>query len=74
VRPASSMTSTAQRRLQRAMSDNATSTLPLDDIQGVVLRKRPSPYVGSYIFLHIDNAKSGRQLMGRLADLVNSAV
>ena len=60
--------------MQNAMTDSAIPTLQLDDIQGVVLRKRPSPYVGAYLFLRIDNAKSGRQLMGRLADLVNSAV
>jgi hypothetical protein len=26
-----------------------------DDIQGVVLREQPSPYVGVYIILRIDN-------------------
>jgi Dyp-type peroxidase family len=60
--------------MQNAMTDSAIPTLQLDDIQGVVLRKRPSPYVGAYLFLRIDNAKSGRQLMGRLVNLVNSGV
>jgi deferrochelatase/peroxidase EfeB len=48
-------------------------TLQLDDIQGVILRTRPSRYVGTYIWLRIDDQQSGRQLMGRLADLVDSA-
>src|SRR5215471_810180 len=47
--------------------------LQLDEIQGIVLRNRPSPYVGAYILLRVDDPKAGRQLMGRLADLVDSA-
>jgi Dyp-type peroxidase family len=47
--------------------------LQLDDIQGIVLRNRPSPYVGTYLLLRVDDPKAGRQLMGRLADLVDSA-
>ncbi|MBV8716561.1 MAG: peroxidase, partial [Chloroflexi bacterium] len=47
--------------------------LQLDDIQGIVLRNRPSPYVGTYLLLRVDGPKAGRQLMGRLAELVDSA-
>jgi Dyp-type peroxidase family len=47
--------------------------LQLDEIQGIVLRNRPSPYVGTYLLLGVDDAKAGRQLMGRLADVVDSA-
>ena len=47
--------------------------LQLDDIQGIVLRNRPSPYVGTYLLLRVDDPKAGRQLMGRLAELVDSA-
>ncbi|MFG2970542.1 Dyp-type peroxidase [Streptomyces sp. NPDC048288] len=49
------------------------SPLQLDDIQGIVLRDRPSPYVGTYILLRVDDPGAGRRLMGRLADLVDSA-
>ncbi|WP_333772691.1 Dyp-type peroxidase [Streptomyces sp. IBSBF 3136] len=47
--------------------------LQLDDIQGIVLRTRPSPYVGTYILLRVDDPRAGRELMGRLAGLVDSA-
>jgi Dyp-type peroxidase family len=47
--------------------------LQLDQIQGFVLRTRPSPYVGTYILLRFDESGAGRQLMGRLAELVDSA-
>jgi hypothetical protein len=29
------------------------SALQLDDIQGIVLRNRPSPYVGTYLLLRV---------------------
>src|SRR5262245_32001344 len=48
-------------------------SLQLDEIQGIVLRNRPSPYVGTYILLRVDDPDAGRQLMGRLAGLVDSA-
>jgi hypothetical protein len=44
-----------------------------DDIQGVVLREQPSPDVGVYIILRIDNPSSGRRLMQRLVDVVHAA-
>lgn len=47
--------------------------LHLDDIQGIVLRSRPSPYVGTYIVLRVDDPQTGRQMMGRLSKLVDSA-
>ncbi|HET6318552.1 MAG TPA: Dyp-type peroxidase [Chloroflexota bacterium] len=47
--------------------------LQLDEIQGIVLRNRPSPYVGTYILLRVDDPRAGRELMGRLAGLVDSA-
>jgi Dyp-type peroxidase family len=56
------------------MTAVATVKLQFDDIQGVVLRERPSPYVGAYIFLRVDNAHSGRRLVDRLAVLVNTAI
>ena len=50
-----------------------TPPLQLDEIQGFVLRTRPSPYVGTYFLLRIDDPAAGRQLMGRLAEVVDSA-
>ena len=44
-----------------------------DDIQGMVLRERPSPYVGVDIVLRIDNPSSGHRLMQLLADVVHAA-
>ena len=40
--------------------------LELDDIQGGVLHERPSPYVGTYLLLRIDDRAAGRELVRRL--------
>jgi hypothetical protein len=37
------------------MTTAGAAKLQFDDIQGVVLRERPSPYVSVYIFLRMDN-------------------
>jgi Dyp-type peroxidase family len=47
--------------------------LELDDIQSGALRPRPAPYVATYIALRIDEAKAGRELMRRVANVVTSA-
>jgi Dyp-type peroxidase family len=47
--------------------------LELDDIQSGVLRPRPAPYVATYIALRIDDPKAGRELMGKVANVVTSA-
>jgi Dyp-type peroxidase family len=47
--------------------------LELDDIQSGALRPRPVPYVATYIALRIDEAKAGRELMRRVANVVTSA-
>ena len=49
------------------------AALELDDIQSGVLRPRPSPYAATYILLRIDDRRAGRELMGRLSDVVTSA-
>ena len=50
-------------------------TLELDDIQNGALHPRPSPYVGAYIVLRIDDRRAGRELLRRvipaLADATN---
>jgi Dyp-type peroxidase family len=47
--------------------------MELDDIQSGVLRPRPSPYAATYLLFRIDDRRSGRELVGRLAALVASA-
>lgn len=48
-------------------------TLALDDIQALILRSRPEPYVGIHAMLHVDQAEGGRDLLLRMADHVPSA-
>ena len=48
-------------------------TLALDDIQALILRSRPEPYVGVHAMLHIDEAGGGRDLLLRMADHIPSA-
>ena len=40
--------------------------LELDDIQSGALQERPSPYVGTYLLLRIDDRAAGRELVRRL--------
>jgi Dyp-type peroxidase family len=47
--------------------------LELDDIQSGILRPRPTPYAATYILLRIDDPEAGRELMGRLSNVVASA-
>jgi Dyp-type peroxidase family len=52
----------------------ATETrLELDDIQSGALHQRPSPYVGTYLLLRIDDRNAGRQLVHRLLPVIDSA-
>ena len=46
--------------------------LELDDIQGGVLHERPSPYVGTYLLLRIDDRAAGRELVRRLHRLAEA--
>ncbi|MBV8435323.1 MAG: Dyp-type peroxidase [Candidatus Eremiobacteraeota bacterium] len=47
--------------------------LELRDIQSGILRPRPTPFAATYWVLRIDDLKSGRGLMRKLADAVSSA-
>ena len=49
-----------------------STTLELDDIQRGVLHPRPSPYVGTYLLLRIDDRRVGRQLLRRLIPVIAS--
>ncbi|MFZ0040999.1 MAG: Dyp-type peroxidase [Solirubrobacteraceae bacterium] len=46
-------------------------SLELDDIQSGVLNPRPSPYVGAYLLLRIDDRQAGRELVRRLHAVVD---
>ncbi len=45
--------------------------LDLDDIQSGALHERPSPYVGKYLLLRIDDRAAGRELVKRLLTVVD---
>jgi Dyp-type peroxidase family len=47
-------------------------TLELDDIQSGALHERPSPYVGRYLLLRIDDHAAGQELVRRLHPFVDS--
>ncbi len=49
------------------------SLLDLHDIQATVLRYRPEPYYGTHVLMHINDARSGREFLGRLTPHVASA-
>jgi Dyp-type peroxidase family len=55
------------------VTSTISSTLELTDIQGGILHPRPSPYVGTYLLLRIDDRRDGRELMRRLSDVVTAA-
>jgi Dyp-type peroxidase family len=48
-------------------------TLELDDIQAGTLRARPSPYVGVYLLLRVDDRRAGRELLRQLIPALTSA-
>ncbi|HEY1004223.1 MAG TPA: Dyp-type peroxidase [Streptosporangiaceae bacterium] len=55
------------------MTGPTSPSLELDDIQRGVLHQRPSPYVGTYLLLHIDNPDAGRKLVQRLCPVMEFA-
>ena len=50
-----------------------TLRLELDDIQRGVLHPRPSPYVGTYVLLRIEDRRAGREFVRRLLPAIASA-
>jgi Dyp-type peroxidase family len=48
------------------------ASLELDDIQSGVLHERPSPYVGTYLLLRVDDRHAGRQVLRRLHPAIDS--
>jgi Dyp-type peroxidase family len=57
----------------KARFSRERATLALDDIQALILRSRPEPYVGIHAMLHVDDAAGGRDLVRRIAQHVPSA-
>ena len=53
------------------MSSGHDVVLDLDDIQSGALHERPSPYVGRYLLLRIEDRTAGRELVRRLVDIVD---
>ena len=47
--------------------------LELEDIQSIILRRRPSPYCGCHVLLKIEDASQGRELLNQLRPYVLSA-
>src|SRR5260370_34307547 len=45
----------------------------LHDIQATILRHRPEPYFGTHLFLRINDAHGGRELLRRLRPHIASA-
>src|SRR3954471_8044918 len=50
-----------------------TDALDLDDIQAGALHERPSPYVGRYVLLRVNDPQDGRRLIRRLIPLLTPA-
>jgi Dyp-type peroxidase family len=50
-----------------------TDALDLDDVQAGALRGRPSPYVGTYVLLRVNDPQNGRDLIRRLIPLLSPA-
>src|SRR5205823_6289710 len=46
--------------------------LELEDIQSGALHERPSPYVGKYLLLRVDDRREGREFLRRLHPVVDS--
>src|SRR3989440_11642650 len=62
LRPKSPSTTERARQMNTATESPA---LELDDIQSGALHERPSPYVGTYLLLRIDDRAAGRELARR---------
>src|SRR4051794_18608591 len=64
---------TRQRGSEHMMETATTTSLELDDIQSGALHERPSPYVGMFLLVRIDDRRAGREMVRRLLAVVDSA-
>jgi Dyp-type peroxidase family len=54
--------------------DAPSVSVEIDDIQSGTLNPRPSPYVGRYLFLRVDDRHAGRDLLRRLLPSVEGGL
>jgi len=59
--------------MTHSLTKARAQVLELDDIQGTLLRQRPSPFTGAYFLLRIDDPADGRRMLQLLAPQVASA-
>src|SRR5258705_5728202 len=71
TRPRPNHPSTTERSTHMNMATESAA-LELDDIQSGALYERPSPYVGTYLLLRIDDRAAGRELVRRVHGLADS--
>src|SRR5436190_15010395 len=71
TRPRPNHPSTTERSTHMNTATESPA-LELDDIQSGALHERPSPYVGTYLLLRIDDRAAGRELVRRVHGLVDS--
>jgi hypothetical protein len=55
------------------MGIHQAAKLEFEDIQSIILRRRPSPYHGCHVLLKIEDASQGRELLNKLQPYVLSA-
>lgn len=60
--------------MDAATSSEPTITVEIDDIQSGALHHRPTPYVGKYVFLRVDDRRAGRELLGRLLPAIDAGL
>jgi hypothetical protein len=60
--------------MNKATSSAPTITVEIDDIQSGALHHRPSPYVGKYVFLRVDDRHAGREFLGWLLPAIDSGL
>src|SRR3954449_5998972 len=58
--------------MEGAPAGGEGARVQLDDIQSGALHERPSPYVGIYLLLRIDDREAGRELVRRLHGVVDA--
>jgi Dyp-type peroxidase family len=58
---------------QVVMTATARVEVELDDIQSGALHERPSPYVGTYLFVRVDDRRDGRLMLQRLLPAIDSS-
>jgi Dyp-type peroxidase family len=60
--------------MNAATSSGPAISVEIDDIQSGALHHRPSPYVGKYVFLRVDDRHAGRKFLGWLLPSVDSGL